>query len=232
MKKIILFDLDDTLYDYKSAHKKAMNSTYKILKKKINISKKEFDYKFYKSRSEIHRELSGTAPSHNRVLYFQRLVEKTHNTIHPEDILELYDAYWGELLKHAKLRKGVVQTLKTLKENGLNIGVITDLTTHIQLRKLSKLGLTDFVDIFVSSEEAGREKPHPSPFLLALNKLDLKPSEAMMVGDSPKKDIEGANSLEITSVHLDIGNSVDGIIPTYKIKKIPELLKIIEELNK
>ena len=32
------------------------------------------------SKSEIHRELSGTASSHNRILYFQRLIEKIKKT--------------------------------------------------------------------------------------------------------------------------------------------------------
>lgn len=73
MKKVILFDLDDTLYDYEMARKKAMEKAYKILSKKIKISKKSFNEKFLLSREEIHRELSGTAPSHNRVLYFKGL---------------------------------------------------------------------------------------------------------------------------------------------------------------
>lgn len=231
MKKVILFDLDDTLYDYESAHKKAMNAVYKKLNQKIKISKKDFDSKFLKSREEIHRELSGTAPSHNRVLYFQRLIEKTHNTIHPEDILALYEEYWKMLINSAKLRSGVIQTLKKIKENNFQIGIVTDLTAHVQLRKISKLGLTNYVDIFVSSEEAGREKPHPSIFLLALNKLDARPSEAIMVGDNLKKDIEGANSLGITSIHLTNNKKYENIKPTYSIKQIPEVLKIIRNLK-
>lgn len=231
MKKVVLFDLDDTLYDYKKAHKKAMNSVFKKMRKKIKIKETDFDEKFLLSRAEIHRELSGTAPSHNRVLYFQRLVEKTHNTIHPEDILDLYDEYWETLLKVSKLKKGVVKTLKQLRNKKIKIGIVTNLTAHIQLRKLSILKLTEYVDVFVSSEEAGREKPHPSPFLLALNKLDVKPSEVVMVGDSLTSDIEGAKSLSITSVHLTENPEYEKIQPDYSISEIPELLKIIDNLN-
>ncbi len=232
MKKVILFDLDDTLYDYATVHKKASEAIFKKFRKSVKISKKDFDEKFSASRNEIHRELSGTASGHNRVLYIQRLIEKTHGTVEPKVILDLYDAYWDTLLNKSKLNPGVIKTLKEIKKRGFKIGIVTDLTSHIQLRKIHSLGLTNYVDGLVSSEEAGREKPHPSPFLLLLNKLDAKPSEAIHVGDSPKKDVEGANSLGITSIHLDIGNSDKKIKANYKIKEISELLKIIEELSK
>ena len=89
IKKAVLFDLDDTLYEYDSVHKKSLKEVYKVLKKHIKISHNKFIRLFNLSKAEIHRELSGTASSHNRVLYFQRLIEKTHQTIEPEIIIKL-----------------------------------------------------------------------------------------------------------------------------------------------
>lgn len=54
----------------------------------------------------------------------------------------------------------------------------------------------------VTSEEAGSEKPHSTMFLLTLNKLDLKPSDILMVGDNTISDIEDANSVGIDTVLL------------------------------
>lgn len=144
--------------------------------------------------------------------------------------MDLYDAYWNTLLISSKLKKGAIKTLKELRKSGFRIGLITDLTAHIQLRKLNALGLSDYIDVFVSSEEFGREKPHPSPFLLGLNKLDSKPDEAIMVGDSIKKDIEGANALKITSIHLSNTKKYDKIKPDFTIKTLPEILEIIKKL--
>ena len=233
-KKVVLFDLDNTLYDYKPVHEKALNEVYKILKKEIKISLKEFLKLFKISRAEINRELAGTASSHNRVLYFQRLVEKSHNTIESDVVLKLYNAYWDNFLKNMKLKKGVIQTLKKLKQLDIKTAIVSDLTTNIQLRKMSKLGITPFIDVLVTSEEAGSEKPNPIMFLLALNKLNVLPSDAIMVGDNPVNDIEGGNSVGLDTILItnkkstEFKFSQDYQKPNYTIKEIPEILRILQ----
>lgn len=233
-KKVVLFDLDNTLYEYEPVHQKALKSVYNILKKEIKISLKEF-LKLYKySKAEIHRELAGTASSHNRVLYFQRLIEKTHNTIEPDVVLKLYGAYWDSFLKNMKLRKGVIQTLKKLKQLDIKTAIISDLTTIIQLKKMSKLGITQYIDILVTSEEAGSEKPNNVMFLLALNKLNVLPSDAVMVGDNPINDIEGGNSVGLDTILITDKKSTkfkfreDYQKPNYTIKEIPEILDLLQ----
>ena len=116
MKKAVLFDLDNTLYDYDKPHEKALKEVYKILKKHINISLTRFIKLFDLSKAEIHKELAGTASAHNRVLYFQRLIEKTNNTVEPKLILKLYRTYWDSFLKNMKLRKKVLPVLKEIKK--------------------------------------------------------------------------------------------------------------------
>jgi putative hydrolase of the HAD superfamily len=233
-KKVVLFDLDNPLYEYEPAHKKALRNVYGILRREIKISLKEFLRLYKISKAEIHRELAGTASSHNRVLYFQRLIEKSHNTIEPEVVLKLYNAYWDNFLKNMKLKKGVIQTLKKLKQWGIKTAIVSDLTTHIQLRKMSKLGITPFIDVLVTSEEAGSEKPNPIMFLLTLNKLDVLPSEAILVGDNPIKDIGGGNSVGLDTILITNKKSTefkfnqDYEKPNYSIKEISEILSILQ----
>lgn len=238
MIKAVLMDLDNTLYNYYPPHKKALSETYKIFNKKIKkISKEKFTRLFNLSRIEIHQELSGTASSHNRMLYFQRLIEKTHNTVEPRFILQLYNVYWNNFLKKMKLDKGVLDTLKKLKNQDLKIVLVSDLTTNIQLRKMQKLKITPYIDFLVTSEEAGSEKPHSIMFLLSLRKLNLLPQETIFVGDDDDKDISGANSSGISTVWITKKRGVqkkdkqDYSIPNFYIKKIPEVLNIIKELN-
>jgi len=157
VKKAILFDLDDTLYDYHYAHSKALDAIYPLLAKYIKISKKKFLALYKMANDEIKNELAGTASSHNRVLYFQRVIEKTHNTVEPKIILKMYKTYWDTFLNNMKIGKGVEQTLKLLQKMKIKIAIVTDLTAHIQLRKIDKLKLTKYVDYLVTSEEAGGE---------------------------------------------------------------------------
>ena len=233
MKKAILFDLDDTLYRYKIPHEKSLKEVYKTLNKNIKISFKEFLKLYNISKTEIQRELSGTASSHNRVLYFQRLIEKTHNTVKPDLILKLYKTYWNTFLKNIKLFKGVIQLLKELTKRKIKIAIVTDLTAHIQLRKLHKLGISKYVNTLITSEEAGSEKPHSNMFLSALNKLNILSKEVIYVGDNPKRDMEGANAVGINTVLLKKGElskipKEDYRKPNFVIKEISELLKILD----
>ena len=234
IKRAVLFDLDNTLYEYDPPHKKALFAVYKELKNKIKLSRKKFDFLFKISKQEIHRELSGTASAHNRILYFQRLIEKTHNTIEPAIILKLYEVYWNAFLKNMSLSHGVLSTLKQLKKQNYMIAIVSDMTTHIQLRKLKKLKITKYIDYLVTSEEAGSEKPHSIMFLLALNKLRLKPEEVIMVGDSLISDIGGANSVGIPTALIKKGRFYKQSEESYQkpnivIKEIPEILDILKQ---
>jgi putative hydrolase of the HAD superfamily len=58
----------------------------------------------------------------------------------------------------------------------------------------------------VTSEEAGKEKPHPFIFHLALEKLKIQKYDVCMIGDSYSKDIVGAINLEIKSIWLNRTN--------------------------
>ncbi|MBT4174588.1 HAD-IA family hydrolase [archaeon] len=235
MKKAVLFDLDNTLYDYDKPHKKALKNVYRVLKKHVKISFPRFLLLFGFAKREIHRELAGTAAAHNRILYFQRLIEKTESTVDPGLNLLLYNAYWDCLLKNMRLRPGALDVLKELKKKGLKVAIVSDLTTNIQLRKLKKLNIGKYIDVLVTSEEAGSEKPHQIMFLLALNKLRLRPHEAIMVGDNSITDIEGANSVGMDTVLLKRGilakvSKEDYRKPNYVVKGIPGVLKILEKV--
>jgi len=231
-KKAVLLDLDNTIYNYDEPHKKALNAVYKKLKQIIKITRKRFDYLYKISKQEIHKELSGTASAHNRILYFQRLIEKTHNTVDPSIILKLHTTYWKTFYKNMKITKTALDTLREIKKQGYKTAIVSDMTTEIQLQKMKKLNITNYIDYLITSEEAGSEKPHQIMFLLALNKLKIKPEEAIMVGDNTTADIEGANSVGLDTVLIKQGKLSKKPIedfesPNYIIKNISEILNIL-----
>lgn len=225
----IFFDLDDTLYNYQRCHKIALKQCYKFLKKYKSLSERNFLRLFSDARLEIKNELDGTAASHNRILYFQRLIEKLLNTFDVSIILGLYSIYWGTLLKVMKPQKEVKELFKKLKKNGIAIVIVTDLTAHIQMRKIRKLGLGKYIDYVVTSEEVGRDKPYPGMFLLALQRAQLSPTEVIMVGNDLEKDIEAANELGLHTVLLEKQkvHAKGKWKPSYQIKNFKSLDSII-----
>ena len=58
------------------------------------------------------------------------------------------------------------------------------------------------VDAVLGSGAFGRTKPHPTIFQAVLERLEVEPAEAAMVGDSPEDDIEGARAAGLRAAFL------------------------------
>ena len=196
--KGFLLDIDDTLYDYSSAHKAAILALLKQLDIKFGISYQKGLDTYNNARKMVHHLLLGTASSHSRLLYIQKMLELLKISV-IQYALPLETIYWNEYLKNMRLFEGVHDFIK---KNQDSICFLTDLTTSIQLQKLHALKLDCFSCQLVCSEEVGHEKPHPLMFNIALEKLNLKTQDVIMVGDNYSKDIIGAAALNIDSFWL------------------------------
>ena len=223
--KGILLDIDNTLYDYKVAHIFSKNVVLEYCVSEFSLSEEKINFAYEKARKQVHVELSETAASHNRLLYFQKMLEILN--VNPmKYAIEIYSKYWDSFLDELKPFDEIYNFLEKYKNR---ICLVTDLTANIQYRKIQKLGLEKYCDKLVTSEEAGREKPHPYMFMLALHKLNVRENEVCMIGDSFKKDILGATSLGIESIwfnHEDkFENYESNIIK--QVKSFKEILELI-----
>ncbi len=198
--KGILLDIDNTLYDYNKAHAVALTAFQGLANEILGLDISSINNAFQKARKQIHVQLSETASSHNRLLYIQRMLELLNrNSMNLS--LKLYEKYWKTFLENMLPFSGVVDFLEANKNK--KICLLTDLTAHIQHRKIEKLQLEKYADVVVTSEEAGIEKPHPYMFMLGLKKMNLLSDDVCMIGDSYKKDILGASDLGIQSFWLN-----------------------------
>ncbi|KAB7892655.1 HAD family hydrolase [Poseidonibacter ostreae] len=223
--KGLLLDIDNTLYGYDSTHKIAKNSVLDYCNSKFNLTNTSIEEAYDIARKKVHIELSETASSHNRLLYIQKMLE--HLNINPlEHTLDIYNIYWDTFLENMKPFDGVYELLEMYKGK---ICLVTDLTAHIQHRKVQKLELDRYCTKIVTSEESGREKPHPYMFMSALGKLDLKAKDVCMIGDSLKKDIVGASSLNIKSIWLNSDKKIENYDNTLvqEVKTFNEILELV-----
>lgn len=225
MLKAVIFDIDNTLYDYDAVNEKAITYAGDWFCEELNISYEKFFNAFAKSRLLTKTELAGCASQHNRIIYFQKTSELLG--VNPiEYSLELYEKYWGYILDNMQLENGTGRLFERLKHSGIKIAVCTDLTTHIQHRKLRKLGIADYIDVFVSSEEAGVEKPDIRIFDLVVNKLGIYPNEALHIGDSYEKDVAGAAGAGIYPVWFNRYNSRSRRMKIVDCLKITEMVQL------
>jgi|TARA_B110000908_G_C10031536_1_gene347656 FMN phosphatase YigB (HAD superfamily) len=221
--KGVLLDLDNTLYDYSKSHKAGLKSILDYCENNFDISKSEALSAFNYGRHKVHIELIETASSHNRLLYIQKMLESI-NVSPFKHALNLYNLYWDHFINEMVLFDGVINFLEKYNQK---ICIVSDLTAHIQYRKIKKLNIGKYINCIVTSEEAGKEKPHAYPFMLALQKLKLTNKEVFMVGDSFAKDIVGALNMEIKSYWINSDQNTHDYDPNLvtEIKLFNEILK-------
>lgn len=217
--KAVLFDIDNTLYDYDSADAQAKEAVYAYCWQKFGWKAEETKRYQEEARTQIEhhiKDVSGrdTAVLHNRLIRFQKMLENNHLPLMPHAI-SLYNVYWDTLISSMEVSGELVDYIKYLKENGIKIGIATDMTAHIQFRKLEKLSLLSFVDFVVTSEEAGCEKPEKAFYELCIEKAGFLPEECLMIGDSLQKDVSGARAAGMQALHYRKGIINDH----YRIKK-------------
>ncbi len=224
MPKGIIFDLDNTLYNYDKLNEEATDRQREYAVCKIGITGEEFDRIYDLARTNVKNRLGDTvAACHNRMLYCQNMLELLH--LNPvTHAMGLYESYWGYFIENMKPEEGLMEVMRYLKSHDIPVLICTDMTTHIQHRKIKALGLEEYVSYMVSSEEAGKEKPAPEIFELSLEKLRLSPKEVWYVGDSYKKDIEGVRKLEVNAIWYHPGKK-----DKEGIENFSELLSMLKE---
>lgn len=191
--KTVIFDIDNTLYSYDENHIYGMKAMEDYCKSAFGITRNEMD-QYYKRAGQlvIKRIGSDTAAIHSRLLRTQCMLELMGQPLFPH-ARNMYHAYWDTLIRRSQPTKGAVEFIKELKRRNIRIGIGTDMTAYIQYKKLEALGVAPYVDFIVTSEEAGVEKPHPHFFALCVDKAKASAGECAFIGDSLKKDVEGAS---------------------------------------
>jgi HAD superfamily hydrolase (TIGR01662 family) len=113
---------------------------------------------------------------------------------------EIYDAWAAN--HHFELYEDVPSALRGLVAAGIRVGLVSN--SHRCLKSFqSHFELRELVFGAVSSFEHGHMKPHPSIFRAALQVIDIESSQAVMVGDSVRHDIEGALSVGMRAIFLN-----------------------------
>ena len=191
MIKAIIFDIDNTLYDYDSANATAYIALEKYTSEQFGWNKEETQQRIKAAYSRIQNEIGPKAAIHNRLIRFQRVLETNGLPLHPH-ALNMYNIYWDTLIDNAVVYEGVGDALRQLKDSGYVLGIGTNMTSVVQFRKLTDFGLLNCFDFIVSSEEADCEKPAKDLFLRCAIKAGYDPSMCLYIGDSLIHDIIAA----------------------------------------
>ena len=166
-----------------------------------------------------------------------------------EETVELYTEYHGVVLKEAGIEASwelitgilkkwlkadykmvlfddVVPTLTQLKERELTIGLISNVDRDIA-PLCQQVGLTDWLGVVVTSQEAGFNKPAPQIFRAAMRKAKVRPIEAIYVGDQHQIDVVGANGAGMLGLLIDRNNFFEDITDSPRLSSLTQITEYL-----
>ncbi|MCK9151596.1 TIGR02253 family HAD-type hydrolase [Methanobacterium alcaliphilum] len=192
MLKAVFFDIDDTLYDTSGFAKLARNAALDMM---IDAGLPLTTSEAYDLLREIIAQKGSNYDKHFNVLT---------KTVFGEEkpLLIALGMINYHNVKFALLRPfpRTTSTLIDLTSKGYRLGVISNGITIKQWEKLIRLGIYNFFEEVVTSDEVGFEKPHSRIFEEALNRMGCKAEKSIMIGNKFNEDIMGAVNAGMSAI--------------------------------
>jgi pyrophosphatase PpaX len=205
----LLFDLDGTLIDTNDL----------IIKSFLHTLEQYFPGEY--KRNDVLPFLGPT-------------LDDTFSKINPEKVDEMCHVYRTyNKATHDSLVKefpGVPETIKTLKEAGFKMGIVTSKMSDVAMMGMNLTKLTPYFDTIVAYEHIEKPKPDPEAIYKALDALGSSPEEAIMVGDNGSDILAGKNAGTLTvgvSWSIKGRDFVSSFEPDYMLDKITDIYPIV-----
>ncbi len=225
MIKVVIFDLDNTLTDFMRMKESAVEAAVEAMvdaglrfppeqiKDKIYEVYEREGIEFQKVFDEALKELLGD----------------TDFKILAAGIVGYRRAKEASLVLYPHVRVTLIELMK----RGIRLAVVSDAPRKEAWLRLCYLQLHHMFDFVSTFEDVGERKPSPVPFQRALEYFDVAPSEAIMVGDWPERDITGALKIGMRTVFARYGNTFGSVESGahHDINDIYELVDVVDQLN-
>lgn len=174
----------------------------------------------------------GASPARLPALEKQWWRDLVRNVFAPQGPFPRFDEYFTALFAYFaradtwRLYSETAETLAALKARGLLLGVISNFDSRL-FGLLDGLEIARFFDPVVISTQAGAAKPDTAIFTQALAHYDLRPDQALHVGDSFAADIVGAQAAGLTPILVD-RSAADRETGNYlRVKSLTELPALV-----
>ena len=118
----------------------------------------------------------------------------------------------------------VMPTLNELKDRKLTLGLISNVDRNIT-SLLDKLGVKTLLQVVVTSQDAGANKPQPAIFRKALRQAGTQASEAIYVGDQYQVDVVGASKVGMKGILLDRNGYFEETTDCPRLRSLAQLVE-------
>lgn len=226
--EIIIFDADETLFDFKKSERAAFKNTML----EFNIEYDEnYHLKIYQEiNTAIWKEFENGLITQKKlkVERFKRLSDRLNAGF---DEIVFAKLYMKHLSYASFLYDDSIDLVESLHKN-YRLSIVTNGLKDVQNNRIRRSIIAKYFEDIVISEEVEVSKPNPKIFELALNNIKhTDKSKVLIVGDSLTSDIQGGINSGIDTCWFNANKIVNntGIKPTYKISNLMELKDILEK---
>lgn len=226
MIKAVVFDLDNTLVDFMKMKKRAIEEAIPAM---IDAGLEITPEYANKIIDEIYKE-QGIEYQQVFDEFLRRVLQKVNYKVLSAGIVAYRKAREASLTPYPH----VYSTLNKLMKMGIKMGILSDAPIKEAWLRLAYLNLHHIFDAVVTFDETGERKPSPLPFKMVLERLGVKPKEALMVGDWAERDIVGASKVGMKTAFARYGDTfnTESHNADYDLRDISELEDIILKENR
>ncbi|MEI8130701.1 MAG: HAD family hydrolase [bacterium] len=210
----VLFDLDETLSDHSYSLERAfrvLESEFPILTTQpmpvlMDLYRESLDETFV---DYLAKKITYVEAKEKRVAVFFKKLGVNLSEVELQKFIVLYKSAYDS---DRRATLGTIKTLTILRERGYKIGVVTNGEEDHQTAKLKEIGIEKLVDVLIASGAVGFAKPDPEIFRIALERMQAKKEEAIMIGDNLENDVCGAIRYGIRALYYNPNSDEDEII--------------------
>ncbi|MFC0561542.1 HAD family hydrolase [Halalkalibacter alkalisediminis] len=205
--ELILFDLDNTLYDFNDKWNVGTFNTFNNSKLTKGLSFEEFIIQYKKNDNrywDLHHKGEVELDDVRRLRLIDTLKFFKRNVTSEEADL-YFQEFISEVFDLIEPDEKINQFLREIKDS-YKVGIITNGKIHEQQVKIRNLGLDRLIPnehIFIS-DDIGYSKPHSKAFLTALDYFKIKPVNTVYIGDSWDNDILGSKDVGINPIWINL----------------------------
>jgi 2-haloacid dehalogenase len=226
---LFLFDLDDTLLDFKASEQLSFVRTLEALGMREGIDTLFPQYQAINIALWREFETGAVSKDFLKVERFRRTFAQNGLEL---DAASASHLYLESLSETVVLIDGARQVCEALSAIG-EVGIITNGVEHIQTRRIASSGLKDHISFVSTSEACGYAKPDSRFFDYAAKMARaFAHRETVIVGDRLDADILGANRFGIDSCWFNPGGLANGseAVPSCEVGSLHEILPALRKL--
>jgi 2-haloacid dehalogenase len=224
----LLFDVDDTLFDFRAAEASALAQAFQGAGIAFDAAWLPV-YREVNARTWRALEEGRLSPERLRVERFVALFEQLGLDLDPD---AFGDRYLHGLRTQAQLVPGATEVLDAVLP-GRRLALVTNGLADVQRPRLAASSIVDRIDVVVISEEEGVAKPDPAIFDIALERMG-RPArhDVLVIGDSLSSDIAGGLGAGLATAWYNPAGLplTAGIHPTFEIAGLADLIPILDDV--